>query len=83
MMSSQPSSLNNASLNSYGFDYKLLPFTILGAIHHLWGPVRSLPIWSLSCLVTVKQHSTSPCTHQPSVQGEEKNSGFLIFYHYF
>lgn len=77
------SSLHHASLNlSYGFDYKLLPFTISGAIHHLAGPVRSLPIRSLCCLVTVKQHSSSPFSHFSSTAIGTAKRKTAHFFHY-
>lgn len=70
----------------HGFDYKLLPFTILGAIYHLWDLWDHFLSQAFPCLVTVKQHSTSPCTYfiQISVQQREQEcrysfEWFLVF----
>lgn len=73
MMSSRPPSLDYAPFNlSHGFDYKLLPFTISGAIHHLWDLLGHFLSGAFSCLVTVKQHSTSACSHCSSAFGTAK-----------
>ncbi len=44
----------------------------LGSHSSFVGPVKSLPIWRFSCLVTVTQHSTSLCTHCSSALGTAK-----------
>lgn len=44
----------------------------LGSHSSFVGPVRSLPIWSPSCLVTVKRHSASACTYWSPARGKAK-----------
>lgn len=66
----------------HGFDYKLLPFTILGAIYHLWDLWDHFLSQAFPCLVTVKQHSTSlPFRFWYSKESNSRHSFelFLVF----
>lgn len=74
-----PTRLLSIMNSSHGFVDKLLPLTISEAIHHSWDLWGHFLSRAFSCLVTVKQHSTSPCTHCSALwYSKEKNSRLFI-----